>query len=87
VHRLVVLTLLLERDPIMTTNVRKTWETPNLEVFGSMPELTAQAADPNPEGAPNAKLPGTFDGSPFQVCPPGQYKMGDACSDGFPGVS
>jgi hypothetical protein len=72
----------------MTTNVRKTWETPNLEVFGSMPELTADPADPNPEGAPNAKLPGAFDTSPFSQCPPGQYKMDPLCpGDGFPGVS
>jgi hypothetical protein len=67
--------------------IKKTWETPNLEVFGSMPELTATSADPNP-GDPNAKLPGYFDQSPFQNCPPGQYKMDPLCpGDGFPGVS
>lgn len=66
---------------------KKIWETPNLEKFGSMRELTAQDADPNP-GDPNAKLPGYFDQSPFQNCPPGQYKMDPLCpGDGQGGVS
>lgn len=63
----------------MTTTVKKTWETPRLEEFGAMRELTATAATPNPGGAPNAKLTGDHDGIPFQDCPPGLFKMGDAC--------
>jgi hypothetical protein len=59
---------------------KRTWETPMLEVFGSMPELTATKADPNPGGAPNAKLTGDHDGVPFQDCPPGLAKMGDGCA-------
>ena len=67
---------------------KKSWETPKLEVFGSMPELTATKADPNPMGAPNAKLTGTHDGQPFEDCPPGLEKMGDACvPEGSGGIS
>lgn len=58
---------------------KKNWETPKLEVFGSMHALTATSANPNPGGAPNAKLAGTHDGEPFQDCPPGLAKMGDLC--------
>lgn len=49
---------------------KKTWETPELEVFGSMQALTAQGEPPN------AKFAGTHDGAPHQDCPPGQVKMG-----------
>jgi hypothetical protein len=44
-----------------------------------MHALTATKADPNPGGAPNAKLAGEHDGLPFQDCPPGLEKMGDLC--------
>ena len=67
---------------------KRTWETPELEVFGSMPELTATKADPDPMGAPNAKLAGEHDGAPHQDCPPGQAKMEDGnCGPGIPGLS
>ena len=47
----------------MNPTSKKTWKTPSLESFGSMQEKTAE----------NAKLPGSFDGDPFQDCPPGQF--------------
>ena len=50
---------------------KKTWQTPSLEMLGSMREKTLD----------NAKLPGSFDGDPFEDCPPGQFEM-DACNGG-----
>ena len=61
----------------MNPTSKKTWKTPSIEAFGSMQEKTAE----------NAKLPGTFDGDPFEDCPPGQVLMGDICVDGSGGVS
>jgi hypothetical protein len=54
---------------------KKTWQTPSLEMFGTMHEKTL-------EGNPNAKLEGSFDGDPFEDCPPGQFPC-----DGAGGVS
>jgi len=59
---------------------KKTWQTPSLEMFGTMHEKTEQEP-------PNAKLAGSFDGDPFEDCPPGQFKMGDICVPGEGGVS
>jgi hypothetical protein len=66
----------------MNPTSKKTWKTPSVEAFGTMCEKTEQTGDP-----PNAKLPGTFDGDPFEDCPPGQVLMGDICVDGSGGVS
>lgn len=45
---------------------KKTWTTPGVETLGSMREKTQE----------NAKLAGSFDGDPFEDCPPGQFEMG-----------
>jgi hypothetical protein len=50
---------------------KKAWQTPSLEMFGTMHEKTQ-------EGDPNAKLEGSFDGDPFEDCPPGQFPCNGA---------
>jgi len=72
----------------MTDNVRKIWETPNLEVFGIMSEVTAMPTPPGctPGGPPPRGCvghkgftnPDTPDGSDAELSHP---------PDGFPGES
>jgi hypothetical protein len=59
-------------------STKKTWQTPSIEIFGTMREKTEQEP-------PNAKLVGSFDGDPFEDCPPGQFEMGGC--NGAGGVS
>lgn len=56
--------------------MKKSWETPQLAELGSIQEKTET----------NAKLIGSFDGDPFEDCPPGQYKM-DGCNGGGGAIS
>ena len=76
--------LLLERGTIMT-NVRKSWETPHLEVFGSMEEMTRMPVPPGcaPEDCSSHKgftNPASVDGSDQEHSHPPD-------DNGFPGGS
>jgi hypothetical protein len=72
------------------TNARKTWETPDLEVFGSMGEMTRM---PTPPGCDQTLPPppgGGCSGHKGFVnvnTPDGSDAELSHASDGFPGVS